>query len=242
LTPLLEPLKEWQERNEQYMQELAEQYEEANEQLAISELHLANNKKRNLEQRAKVSVINSITPFIDRMIHEINRLEQNQEDENTRQERYTYISELTKQINDYNDVLTEWIQMRQGELSLQIESFPLQSLFDIVKRGRMSFQLKGVTLEVTDTDTIVKADRILTLFMLNTLADNARKFTSDGGKVTIQATATDNYVEVSIIDSGVGMSESQLEHLFDHKPLLNTTESGNAQQKPLSHGFGLMNC
>jgi hypothetical protein len=78
--------------------------------------------------------------------------------------------------------------------------------------------------------------------MLNTLADNARKFTQEGGKVTIQATPTDDYVEVSILDTGVGMSESQLEHLFDHKPLLNTTESGNAQQKPLSHGFGLMNC
>lgn len=242
LTPLLEPLKEWQERNERYMAELEDQYEEAIEQLAISELHLTNNKKRNLEQRAKVSVINSITPFIDRMIHEINRLEQGHEDKSTRQERYTYISELTKQINDYNDVLTEWIQMRQGELSLQIESFPLQSLFDIVKRGRMSFQLKGVTLNVMDTDTVVKADRILTLFMLNTLADNARKFTPEGGTVDIQATSADNYVEVSITDSGVGMSDSQLEHLFDHKPLLNTTESGHASQKPLSHGFGLMNC
>lgn len=36
--------------------------------------------------------------------------------------------ELTGKINEYNDVLTRWIEMRQGDLQLKIESFPLQPL------------------------------------------------------------------------------------------------------------------
>ena len=112
---------------------------------------------------------------------------------------------------------------------MHVESFPLQALFDIVARSKKTFQMKGVDLRVSPTDASVKADRVLTLFMLNTLADNARKFTPDGGHVDISATESENYVEVSVADSGCGMSADALAHVFDHK----------VQQ---GHGFGLMNC
>ena len=54
---------------------------------------------------------------------------------------------------------------------------------------------------------IVKADKVLTLFMLNTMLDNARKHTPEGGCVTISSVATDSYVEISISDNGEGMDE-----------------------------------
>ena len=111
------------------------------------------------------------------------------------------------QINEYNDVLTYWIQLRQGDLSLHIESFPLQSLFDLLSKGRTSFLMKGVTLDVQPTETVVKADKVLTLFMLNTLADNARKFTPRDGRVSIFATDLDDRVEIAVEDTGQGMTE-----------------------------------
>ena len=190
------------------------------EQLAAQLLRVENSERRNLEQRAKVSLVNSITPFIDRMIHEVQRGEKANTD---------YIFELTDQINDYNDVLTYWIQLRQGELSLHIESFALQPLFNIVAKGKSSFQRKGVELNVQPTTSVVKADPVLTLFMLNTLADNARKFTPQGGHVDISATEGDDFVEISVADTGHGMTEEQLGRLFDHKIVD-------------GHGFGLLNC
>lgn len=232
---LLQPLREWEVRNMQAVKDLQEKKEEVEEELVMARMHVMDNKKRNLEQRAKVSLVNSITPFIDRMINEVNRLSADKqqegmnESEEVKAARYQYISELTDKINQYNNVLTQWIQMRQGALSLHIESFALQALFDIVKKGKMSFLMKGIELEVEDTDAWIKADRTLTLFMINTIADNARKFTPQGGKVSIEATATDQYVEVSIADTGKGMDEEQLSHVFDR------TYTGG-------HGFGLLNC
>ena len=199
-------------------------YEQKSEQLAAKLLQVENNERRNLEQRAKVSLVCNITPFIDRMIHEVSRL-----DDDNRQERLAYISELISQINEYNDVLTYWIQLRQGELSLHIESFKLQPLFDVLSKGKASFQMKGIELNVEPTEAVIKADKVLTLFMLNTLADNARKFTNRDGKVKVSATETNGYVEISVEDTGKGMTDEQLEHLFDHK-----IEGG--------HGFGLLNC
>lgn len=231
LSSLLEPLEQWKQRNAQYINEINERTEELDEEISIARLHLDDNKKRNLEQRAKVSLVNSITPFIDRMIHEVDKLAEDDEStpDEVKQERYEYISELTDKINQYNTILTNWIQMRQGTLNLRIVSFPLQPLFDIVAKGKMSFQMKKIKLDVQPTAAKVKADRTLTLFMINTIADNARKFTPAGGKVTVSAEEHDKYVEIVIADTGKGMDEEQLAHVFDR------TYTGG-------HGFGLLNC
>ncbi|WP_459995073.1 sensor histidine kinase [Prevotella dentasini] len=235
LQPLLEPLVEWQRQNDSYQQSLDERYEEIQEAYHISLLEIQVNKKRNLERRAKIFLVNIITPLIDRMLHEIARLRAGGESQEVRQERYEYISELSDKITDYNDVLTHWIKLQQGELVLRIESFPLQPLFDMVAKSKTGFLLKGIQLNVVPSDARVKADRVLTLFMLNTLADNARKFTSDGGTVTIEANTAAEYVEVSVTDTGRGMSADEAAHIFDHKTIQDDPERK-------SHGFGLMNC
>ena len=235
LNKLLLPLEERKHHNLAYMAQLEDEYTEVSEQLTISNIHLVDDKRRYLEQRAKVSLVNSIMPLINRMLHEVNKLKTGGESEAVRSERFTYIRELTDMINDLNSTLTEWIQLRQGRLSLHIESFPVQQVFNIVKKGRMAFQLKGVQLKVEDTAAIVKADRILTLFMVNTLADNARKFTPAGGKVCIKAVEEADYVELSVEDTGCGINEETQQHLFDRKPI-------HDQKDSTSHGFGLMNC
>ncbi len=202
---------------------LDEQLEQMNESVAMARQRVETNERRHLEQRAKVSLAVSILPLIDRILYTVQHAPIDEE----------YVRELTDNINDQNEQLTQWIQLRQGELNMHIESFPLQELFDIVSRSQRSFAMKGVQLDVQPTDAVVKADRVLTLFMLNTLADNARKFTPPSGQVNVAAQVAPDYVEISVSDTGCGMSSDQLAHVFDHKVV------DNGQQ---SHGFGLMNC
>ena len=196
------------------------------------------NKKKNIEQRAKVSLVNSVAPFIDRMRHEIHRLNAVEEPEKIRQERLDYVKELTDKIKEYNAILTQWIQMRQGELSLHVESVALQPLFDIVGKSRMGFERKGVSLVVEPTTEVVKADRTLTLFMINTLIDNARKFTETNDSVTLSARVVEEgYVDIVIADTGVGMTEEERAHLFERKVI-----NSSSVDVQTSHGFGLLNC
>jgi Signal transduction histidine kinase len=229
---LFNRLHQREKQNSQYDDLLEQKAEEVN----VAQLNVEKNERRHLEQRAKVSLVLSITPLIDRILHEVKKISENSDssEKSETSERLDYIRELTDNINEQNDVLTQWIQLRQGELSLHIESFPIQPLFEILGRGRTSFHMKGVELEVHPTEAVVKADRVLTLFMLNTLADNARKFTEQGGRVDIAAEEKDDYVELSVTDTGKGMSEEELTHVFDHKTI-NDKPQG-------SHGFGLMNC
>lgn len=222
MNALLEPLRQWQQRGEEENTAREEQMEDISEETGVARLHLQQNRRRNLEQRAKVQLVNSVLPLIDRMVNEVRRLENGNGS-------LDYISALTDNINQCNSVLTQWIQMRQGEISLHIESFPLQKLFDILAHGSMRFKLKGINLVVKDTDSVVKADRVLTLFMLNTIAGNAIKFTPKGGTVAVSAEQGDGYVEISVSDNGKGMDAETQEHIFDR------TYTGG-------HGFGLKNC
>jgi len=209
-------------------------FEQRREELAVRRLRVENGERLNLEQRAKISLVNSVTPFIDRIIHEASRLE-----DSGNEEKLDYIRELTDQISEYNEVLTYWIQLRQGDLSLHIESFRLQDLFDLLSKGHTSFQMKGVDLQIQPTEAVVKADKVLTLFMLNTLADNARKFTDKDGRVTVSAAELDDSVEIAVEDTGQGMTQEQLDHLFDTKPIV---DDGGNHKIQSSHGFGLLNC
>ena len=98
------------------------------------------------------------------MVNEIHKLIINTSESTViRQQRLAYISELANSINQTNTVLTSWIQMHKGDISLRIESFPLQTIFELLKKNSMSYQLKNINLNVVDTSEVVKADKTLTL-------------------------------------------------------------------------------
>lgn len=227
INELLKPLQKWRDNNRLQLEQLEEQYEETEEKGNIEKQKYIANLRKDIESRAKISLVNSIVPFIDRMALEVKK----------GQSDLTYVAELTDKINEYNALLTDWIQMRQGELSIKVESFPLKDLFDVVSKAKVACQIKGVKLVVDDTTETIKADRTLTLFMLNTLVDNARKYTQRGGEIHVYAKPLDDCVEISVADTGVGMDKEQLAVVFDHK-----ISDINASSSDKGFGFGLMNC
>ena len=139
------------------------------------------------------------------------------QNEEIKESKYRYIDELITRINEYNDILALWIKMRQGTLSLNIENFELNSLFDVLVKGRKTFEMKQQTLTIEPTAAIVKADKALTLFMINTLTENARKYTQPGGNVSVYAQETESYVEISVKDDGPGLSQEDVERILSEK-------------------------
>ncbi len=214
------------------------------EQQAATRLRILKDKKQNLEKRAKLQLVDAIMPYLDRIIHEVNRVKRTG---TSSASSLDYITELTERIDLLNERLTGWIQMQQGQLSLQLSTFPVQPLFDAIRQGHYAFDRKGIRLEIPQTDDApsfsVKADRALTLFMLNTLADNARKFTPAGGTVRIEATAGEGsdgpYVELSVGDTGCGLTPEETDLILNHK-VYDPAAIGTSDGK--GFGFGLMNC
>ncbi len=62
---------------------------------------------------------------------------------------------------------------------------------------------------------VVCADRELMGLVWNNLLSNAIKFTEKGGSVEVSLSKGDGFVEVSVSDSGCGMSQESVRHIFD---------------------------
>ena len=158
LHEILRPYIKWTEKNRILSDQMDKERMQFREEYLQNERQIAIDKRKNISKRAKVSLVHSIMPFIDRILYVVRRMEsKNQYD----QRALTYLSELADEINSYNDVLTEWIRMNRGELELAIESFPLQDLFKLLDRGQYNFKRKGVGFFVEPTEAWVKADRAL---------------------------------------------------------------------------------
>ena len=228
-------------RNADELTGQADRLKQAEKQHYLYQLHAEKNKRENLARKTCCQVVAECLPYIDRMRSEIRHLAEMPADSSQYEQSLEYVRELAERINQYNDLLSQWIRIRQGVVTLNVESFPVQTLFDIVSRGSRSFLQKGVKLNVCDTDAVIRADRVLTLFMINTLADNARKFTPAGGRVTVEALQADEYVEISVSDTGVGLSEDDVRQICESK-VFDPDRIGQGQHQGKGSGFGLMNC
>ena len=216
---------------------------QAEKQHYLYRKHADRNKRENLARKTCCQTVAECLPFIDRMRSEITHLSGLRADSRQFEQSLQYVRELAERINQYNDLLSGWIRIRQGVVNLNVESFTLQPLLDIVSHGSRSFRLKGVELTVRPSNAVVRADRALTLFMINTLADNARKFTPQGGKVTVEAVEGQDWVEIAVSDTGVGLSEEDVHNIRDTK-VFDAEQIGHTdgERQGKGSGFGLMNC
>jgi two-component system, sensor histidine kinase and response regulator len=73
---------------------------------------------------------------------------------------------------------------------------------------------KGLSLTSQCKDVWVLAHRDMLLVILRNLVGNALKFTLPGGSVDIEASSGDNVIEISVCDTGLGMTSDQLADLF----------------------------
>lgn len=250
MAQVIDPYIQWALDNGMTSVSLGEEQRRLEKQRYIHEQHIAGNKRQNLIKKACLSIVNGIHPYIDRILNEVHKLVHMGyiHDEAIKREKYLYIDELVTTINEYNDILALWIKMKQGTLSLNIETFELNGLFELLRKGSRAFEMKQLDLEVEPTDVCVKADKALTLFMINTLAENARKYTPKGGKVKVYARKGDNYVEISVEDNGCGLSPEDVAHIvgekvYDSKAIgMNDAPDREELRKNKGSGFGLMNC
>ena len=251
LVHVLEPYIVWAADNEQMVEALSDERMQLEKQRYVYEQHIAGNKRQNLIKKACLAIVNGINPYIDRILNEVHKLTERRYIDNAKikKEKYQYIDELVTTINEYNDILALWIKMKQGTLSLNIETFSLNELFELLGKGRRAFEMKNQKLEIEPTTVMVKADRALTLFMINTLAENARKYTPEGGTIKVYARITeDAYVEISVEDNGRGISEEDVAHIIGEKVYdsrvigMKNAADPEVLKENKGSGFGLMNC
>ena len=144
--------------------------------------------------------------------------------------------------------LLTWSQLQRGRIDYEpgpLELRPLvEKTMDLLGK---TAQTKQIRLEQTITAGLcIYADGYMLDTVIRNLTCNALKFTPAGGQVTISARAANaishqdgpGWVEVSVSDTGVGISPADIDKLF--KLEVHHTTPGTAQEK--GTGLGLILC
>jgi len=137
--------------------------------------------------------------------------------------------------------LLQWSRIQQNLISINLDCVVLSS---IVNESNNLFKeaVKNKKIEVlidVPSDMQVYTDVNILQTVLRNLISNAVKFTPRGGKIQITAKKVDdNYVEVFVIDSGIGMSPDLLQNIF--RPDVSTGRRGTDNEP--STGIGLILC
>jgi signal transduction histidine kinase len=105
-----------------------------------------------------------------------------------------------------------------GELSVDFQPVDINAfLGDIHSHYVSIFNQKRISLDLEPAPVILKANLDLNRFaqVLNNILDNALRYTPEDGKVTIKALGIGNKIQISIHDSGEGVSPEEAQRLFD---------------------------
>lgn len=138
------------------------------------------------------------------------------------------------------DNLLNWsiTQNGQADINLEKQSFSsiIQEVFELSNFRAIN---KGIILNFLDPEEIIiHGDLNMIKTILRNLISNAIKYTHPKGKINVYALKNDKFVEITVSDNGMGMSEEDQNKLFK----LETNEStvGTANEK--GSGLGLILC
>jgi signal transduction histidine kinase/CheY-like chemotaxis protein/CHASE3 domain sensor protein len=145
-------------------------------------------------------------------------------------------SDLLKLINDILDLS----KIEAGKIDLSIEQVPVSS---IVKHMKETFEviseMKKIRFSVNvdpDAATAINTDIQRLEQILKNLLSNALKFTTEGGKVSLNIKmANPNTISFEVSDSGIGIDPSKLELIFEAFK----QEDGSTNRKYGGTGLGL---
>jgi PAS domain S-box-containing protein len=142
---------------------------------------------------------------------------------------------LISEILDYSKIDSGTVQLVEGPID--VTALCNHCAHMISERAqRAGLKLK---LDLTENLPALQADeRRITQVLLN-LATNAVKFTPAGGTVTVGADVEpDGNLVMSVADTGIGISEKDLERVFE--PFVQVNRSAHPQQE--GAGLGLSIC
>lgn len=108
-------------------------------------------------------------------------------------------------------------KLENQRIAPEIESYDLcGQLEECILQYEELWDEKELELEVDmEEKAVIQADPSLMELVWNNLLSNAIKFTEQGGKVTVRQATEAEYVEVSVSDTGCGMSKESIRHIFD---------------------------
>lgn len=122
---------------------------------------------------------------------------------------------LARMVNQLLDIS----RIEAGGFKLEMEQIDITGMFEAIDRTFEPLARKKniefhVIVDSLPQLIIGDGDRLRNQ-VLGNLLSNAFKFTREGGRITVRAWSEDQALKIAVEDTGIGMPEDQLPHIFE---------------------------
>jgi two-component system sensor histidine kinase ResE len=153
-----------------------------------------------------------------------------------RQRCYAIIAAESVRLAKLVDDLLELSGLQSGASSFEMETIDLIDLLqDLYHRNLILFQSAGLIfrLDLPPECPPVYSNEDRLIQVLTILLDNARKYTPPDGTIVLAASVDGRHVQICVQDSGVGMDEQTIRHIFER------FYQGDQSRQDRGNGLGL---
>lgn len=148
----------------------------------------------------------------------------------------TVIEEEADRLTDLIENLLAASKLRAQQMQLNLSDVRLDKLAaQVIERFSTQTKKHKLELNFPRDFPLVQGDEARLRQVLDNLVSNAIKYSPDGGKITIGGEIDDQSVTIFVRDQGVGITESDQEHVFD----LFYRVDGALSRKTQGTGLGL---
>jgi signal transduction histidine kinase len=149
------------------------------------------------------------------------------------------IAELTKRSENtvlLLDNMIFWAKQQTHAIHFDPQIISTKAIAEMIKNDTpVNIAYKRIRFDIQNTtDCKVYADKNMVESILRNLLSNAIKFTPEGGTIEVKLTDADNHVEISVGNSGKGLSEEEINKLTEN---ISFSKKGTKNEK--GHGIGL---
>lgn len=164
-------------------------------------------------------------------------------DQITEEKKIQYISLLKDNANNVFSLLENlltWSQSQRDDIQPKYEEINLKSVIDkTLQLLHVTAYSKRISLTVNfEGHETIATDLHLFTTILRNLVSNAIKFTQKGGNITVKTENLNNYIRISVQDSGIGINPDDINKLFQ----MHTKISTNGTSGEKGTGLGLILC
>jgi len=166
-------------------------------------------------------------------------------DKLSREELEAYINEIqssTSNLFSLIENLLDWSRMQTGKYPYNPEVIKISEIVsEIVNVLQYNANSKSISInnDLKDQELYVLADEPMMRSLFQNLLSNAIKFTPEGGNITLSAEwLINDFVELSVKDTGLGISDENIPKLFRLDEFFSTP--GTNMER--GSGLGLMLC
>ena len=135
----------------------------------------------------------------------------------TQEEYKDTIIEATDRLSTLITNILKLTKLDSQTIESTAEPYDLcRQLADCILQFEPLWEKKDIEIDVDIEDrAVITADESMMEIVWNNLLSNAIKFTEPGGKIVLNQTSDTNTITVSISDSGCGMNDETIKHIFD---------------------------